>query len=110
MAAINLDTTQQAFEKLADTPDGRGALDQLAKSLDAFRAKIGVQLNESEFKYVVANLVNQRLTEVPSQDVGGYAQFAQSNVFFPERKGFQGTNFAGVNRILENRFLIRPAQ
>jgi hypothetical protein len=112
MAAINLDATQRAFERLGDTPEGRAALDFLAQALKTFRSRIGTELNEAEFKFVVANLVNQRVPEakVPSEEVSGYAQFAQTNVFFPERSGFSSTKFVGVNRVLSNGFLIRPEQ
>jgi len=112
MAAINLDATQRAFERLADTAEGRAALDFLAQSLNTFRSRLGTQLNEAEFKYLVANLVNQRLPEsqVASEEVSGYAQFAQTNVFFPEKQGFASTQFVGVNRVLSNGFYIRPVQ
>jgi hypothetical protein len=58
---IDLDTTQKALLHLA-TDQGEPALDYLSTVLEDFRNRIGIKLNDAEFKYVINALVSQRST------------------------------------------------
>lgn len=61
MSSIDFSKVDKAFQSLADTKEGNASLEQLRKALDNVASSVNPQLNEQEARYLVNNLVQQRV-------------------------------------------------
>ena len=64
---IDLDKASQALQSLKTT-QGQQALDQMYDDLQKFRSKLGVQLNDAEFRYVMETLFAEQVVTVPATE------------------------------------------
>lgn len=61
---LDLDKASQALSGLKD-PQRARALDTLHQDLVKFRASLGIDLNDAEFRYVMQTLFNEQVVTVP---------------------------------------------
>lgn len=78
--AIDFNKIDQAFQHLADTPEGNAALDQLRKALDHIGSTVKPQLNGLELHYLHSNLVQQSQGGFGPGLIGSAARTAGSRV------------------------------
>jgi hypothetical protein len=107
---LDFDKVQRAMDTLATTQRGHEALKHLHDSLEQFRAKIGVELNFVEARYVVERLVAQRTARETSEpEVSGFSFDQLRGTIFPQ-VGAQPQTFLrspAVNRVIRGGFVIR---
>lgn len=63
---VDFDKTSGALLSLKSSA-GAGALDELYGHLGTFRAKIGKNLNDGEFRYVMQTLFNEQVVTEPKK-------------------------------------------
>jgi hypothetical protein len=61
---LDLEKASQALSGLKTT-QGQQSLEEMYDGLQKFRAKLGVQLNDAEFRYVMQTLFNEQVVTVP---------------------------------------------
>jgi len=64
---LDLDKSSAALKSLREG-EGSRALETLYGHLKAFRAKLGVDLNEPEFRYVMQTLFNEQVVTVSATE------------------------------------------
>ena len=64
---LDLAKSSAALKSLAEG-EGSRALDALYADLKKFRAKLGVDLNEPEFRYVMQTLFNEQVVTVSAEE------------------------------------------
>jgi len=62
---IDLEKASRALSGLKTT-QGKAALEELYGGLQKFRSKLGVELNDAEFRYVMQSLFNEQVVTVPA--------------------------------------------
>lgn len=64
---LDLDKASKALSGLK-TDKGREALDEMDGMLKEFRSRLGVDLNDGEFRYVMQTLFNEQVVSVPASE------------------------------------------
>jgi hypothetical protein len=64
---VDFEKTSSALQELASGP-GAHALEELYGHLGSFRAKVGKNLNDGEFRYVMQTLFNEQVVTVPTAE------------------------------------------
>ena len=64
---LDLDKSSTALKNIRDG-EGNEALETLYGDLKKFRAKLGVDLNEPEFRYVMQTLFNEQVVTVSAAE------------------------------------------
>jgi hypothetical protein len=64
---VDFEKTSAALQGL-ETGTGAHALDELYGHLGSFRAKVGKNLNDGEFRYVMQTLFNEQVVTVPTAE------------------------------------------
>jgi hypothetical protein len=64
---VDLTKTSDALKGL-ESGAGSGALEELYGHLGTFRAKVGKDLNDGEFRYVMQTLFNEQVITVPQTE------------------------------------------
>ena len=64
---LDLTKTSNALSGL-ESADGSKALEELYGHLGSFRARIGKDLNDAEFRYVMQTLFNEQVVTVPAAE------------------------------------------
>ena len=64
---LDLDKASKALSGLK-TDKGQTALDEMHEMLQGFRSRLGVDLNDAEFRYVMQTLFNEQVVSVPAEE------------------------------------------
>lgn len=64
---LDLDKSSKALNSLK-TSAGEKNLDGLHSALKTFRAGLGTELNDAEFRYVMQTLFNEQVVTVPAEE------------------------------------------
>jgi len=64
---LDLDKASKALNSLK-TDTGEKAVEELHRTLKEFRGRLGVELNDAEFRYVMQTLFNEQVVTVPAEE------------------------------------------
>jgi hypothetical protein len=78
---VDLTKASQALNSL-EASKGAQALEEFYGHLESFRKKLGVDLNDAEFRYVMQTLFNEQIVTVPPAQAKA-AMAAGPNVLLP---------------------------
>jgi hypothetical protein len=116
MATIDVEKTKEAYDFLAENPQGQEALRKLRGALDSLEGSIQPQLNHAEFITVLRGLVaglnmDESSAEQQPADVAGYFNQAQGLVFQGQPGSLTrlgtGIQTPAFNRLAPGNFIIR---